>query len=45
MPYEVRVEKLHMRPDRADVILPAALVVEKLVRAAKIQRVFTPTWG
>ena len=40
-----RISRLHMRPDRADVILPAALVVQKLMEAAKVRRVLTPHVG
>jgi exopolyphosphatase/guanosine-5'-triphosphate,3'-diphosphate pyrophosphatase len=44
-PYEARVKKLGLRPDRADVILPAAWVVEKLIQATGVQIVFTPHVG
>lgn len=44
-PYEDRVKRIGMRPDRADVILPAAVVVEKLIRAAGVRRVQTPHVG
>jgi len=43
--YEDRVRKFGLRPDRADVILPAAIVVEKLIRSAGVHRVWTPGVG
>lgn len=40
-----RVEELRLRPDRADVILPAALVYRHFVRLARTQHVVVPSVG
>jgi exopolyphosphatase/guanosine-5'-triphosphate,3'-diphosphate pyrophosphatase len=40
-----RIEKLKLRPDRADVILPAALVVQAILRQANIERLLIPHVG
>lgn len=45
MSYNQRVEKLKLRPDRADVILPAAMVVQAVLRQAKIDRLVIPQVG
>ena len=40
-----RVTKLEMRPDRADVIVPAALVVQTVMRQAGVERILIPYVG
>ncbi len=40
-----RIEKLKMRPDRADVILPAALVVLTVMRQAQLEKLLIPHVG
>ena len=40
-----RIEKLKMRPDRADVILPAALVVHTVLRQAGLDKLLIPNVG
>ena len=32
--YQERVQQLKLRPDRADVIVPAALIIQKILRIA-----------
>ncbi len=43
--YEDRILKLGLRPDRADVILPASLVLQKILQVAKANRVYIPHVG
>ena len=43
--FNERVEKLRLRPDRADVILPAALVYLSFAKMAKTQWLYTPGVG
>jgi exopolyphosphatase/guanosine-5'-triphosphate,3'-diphosphate pyrophosphatase len=45
MTIKERIEKLQMRPDRADVILPAALIVQSAMRLAGIERLLIPYVG
>lgn len=40
-----RIAKLEMRPDRADVIVPAALVVQAILRQASVHRLLMPAVG
>lgn len=40
-----RVEKLGLRPDRADVILPAAMLVQTIMRQAETERIVIPSVG
>jgi exopolyphosphatase/guanosine-5'-triphosphate,3'-diphosphate pyrophosphatase len=40
-----RIEKMKMRPDRADVILPAALVVQAILRQADLDKLLIPQVG
>lgn len=40
-----RITKLEMRPDRADVIIPAALVVQATLRQASVHRLLIPYVG
>ncbi|MCX8062943.1 MAG: HD domain-containing protein, partial [Anaerolineales bacterium] len=42
---EERVQKLHLRPDRADVLLPAAVVLRMIASVAKVKEVLTPAIG
>jgi exopolyphosphatase/guanosine-5'-triphosphate,3'-diphosphate pyrophosphatase len=43
--YEERVGRLGLRPDRADVILPAATVLLKVLEVAKMGRIYIPNVG
>ncbi len=43
--YEQRVQELGLRPDRADVIVPAALVLRTVMRAVRISEVLVPGVG
>lgn len=43
--YEERVRQLHLRPDRADVIVPAAIVLHKVVRLAGVDELHIPGVG
>jgi exopolyphosphatase/guanosine-5'-triphosphate,3'-diphosphate pyrophosphatase len=45
MSYRERVDKLHLREDRADVILPAALVYERLALLARVEVIHVPFVG
>lgn len=40
-----RIEKLGLRPDRADVIVPAAMVVQTIMRQAETQKILIPSVG
>lgn len=40
-----RIEKLALRPDRADVILPAAFLVQTIMRQAETQKIAIPSVG
>lgn len=40
-----RIEKLKMRPDRADVILPAAMLVQTILRQAETRKILIPSVG
>jgi exopolyphosphatase/guanosine-5'-triphosphate,3'-diphosphate pyrophosphatase len=40
-----RIEKWHLRPDRADVIVPAVLVVKIILRQCSLQKIITPGVG
>lgn len=40
-----RIEKLHLRPDRADVILPAAVLVQTIMRQAETEKILIPSVG
>lgn len=40
-----RIEKLEMRPDRADVIVPAALIVSTILRQAGVEKLLIPHVG
>ncbi|MFS4460918.1 hypothetical protein [Bdellovibrio sp. HCB2-146] len=40
-----RIDKLHLRPDRADVIVPAAVLVQTIMRQAETQKLLIPRVG
>jgi exopolyphosphatase / guanosine-5'-triphosphate,3'-diphosphate pyrophosphatase len=42
MTIEERIQKLHLRPDRADVIVPAAIVLKRIVEQADVDEVTIP---
>lgn len=43
--YKERIEKLGLRPDRADVILPATLLVLTILRQARVEKIMIPNVG
>jgi exopolyphosphatase/guanosine-5'-triphosphate,3'-diphosphate pyrophosphatase len=45
MTYEQRIQELGLRPDRADVIVPASAVLQKIVRIAGVKEVMVPHVG
>lgn len=45
MTYEQRIQELLLRPDRADVIVPAAIVVQKILSVAKVGEMLIPNVG
>jgi exopolyphosphatase/guanosine-5'-triphosphate,3'-diphosphate pyrophosphatase len=45
MTYEERIQQLRLRPDRADVIVPAAIVLQKVVKLAGMNEVQIPRVG
>ncbi len=45
MSYKDRMEKLELRPDRADVILPATLLVLTVLRQAHVEKIIIPNVG
>ena len=45
MSYEDRIDKFRLRPDRADVIIPASIVLTSLMRQGKIERLLIPKVG
>ena len=45
MSYQQRVDDLDLRPDRADVILPASIIYAKLGRLAGVDRIHVPGVG
>lgn len=45
MTYEERVQQLRLRPDRADVIVPASIVLQKIVKQAGVNEVQIPAVG
>ena len=40
-----RIRKLKLRPDRADVIMPAAILIEKILELAAVDRILVPRVG
>lgn len=45
MTYEERIQELKLRPDRADVIVPASVVLQKIVKLADVDEVLIPNVG
>lgn len=45
MSIKERIDKLHMRPDRADVILPAAMLVQTVMKQASLEKLLIPHVG
>lgn len=45
MTIEERIQQLRLRPDRADVIVPAAIVLQKIVQEAGVDEVVIPGIG
>lgn len=45
MTYEERIQQLRLRPDRADVIVPASIVLQKIVKQAGVDEVQIPCVG
>jgi len=45
MSYEERIQQLRLRPDRADVIVPASVVMQKIVKLANVDEVLIPNVG
>jgi len=43
--YQERIERLDLKPDRADVIIPAAKIFLSVMKSADIERVFVPQVG
>jgi exopolyphosphatase / guanosine-5'-triphosphate,3'-diphosphate pyrophosphatase len=43
--YEERIQKLKLRPDRADVILPASIVLHMIAREAGVKQISIPNVG
>ena len=43
--FEERIQELRLRPDRADVIVPAAIVLQKIVQQAGVNEVVIPGVG
>lgn len=40
-----RIEKIGLRPDRADVIIPAAMIVQTVMRQAETEKILIPNVG
>jgi exopolyphosphatase/guanosine-5'-triphosphate,3'-diphosphate pyrophosphatase len=45
IPLKERIEKMGMRPDRADVIVPAAKIFQTIMKAAGIESIIAPKVG
>jgi exopolyphosphatase/guanosine-5'-triphosphate,3'-diphosphate pyrophosphatase len=45
MTFEERIQELHLRPDRADVIVPAAIVIQKIMKQAGVEEMQIPGVG
>jgi len=45
MTFEERIQDLLLRPDRADVIVPASMVLQKIVKQAGVEEVLIPCVG
>jgi len=45
MTFEERIQELRLRPDRADVIVPASIVLQTIMRQARVDEVHVPQVG
>ena len=45
MTFEERIQDLHLRPDRADVIVPAAIVIQRIMKQAGVDELQIPGVG
>jgi exopolyphosphatase/guanosine-5'-triphosphate,3'-diphosphate pyrophosphatase len=45
MSFAERMQELRLRPDRADVIVPAAIVLQTIIRQAGVEQVLVPNVG
>lgn len=45
MSFDERVSELRLRPDRADVIVPASMVLQKIVKQARVEEILIPRVG
>jgi exopolyphosphatase/guanosine-5'-triphosphate,3'-diphosphate pyrophosphatase len=45
MTFEERIQDLHLRPDRADVIVPASIVLQKIMKQAGVEEIVVPSVG
>lgn len=43
--YSQRIKELKLKPDRADVIIPAAMVVDLLMRQCEVDKIYIPQVG
>lgn len=43
--FEERIEKLELRPDRADVIMPASIMIQELMKQADVKELHIPRVG
>lgn len=43
--YEERIERLGLKPDRADVIVPAAKIFLTVMKTADIDKIYVPQIG
>ena len=43
--FEYRMREMGLRPDRADVIVPAAIVLQRIVRQAAVDKIMVPRVG
>ncbi len=43
--FEERVQQLRLRPDRADVIVPAAIILQEIIKVAGIEQIEIPKVG
>jgi exopolyphosphatase/guanosine-5'-triphosphate,3'-diphosphate pyrophosphatase len=43
--FEERVQELRLRPDRADVIVPAAIIIQKILKQAGVDEILIPHVG
>jgi len=45
MTFDQRIQELRLRPDRADVIVPAAIVIQKILKVAGVTEMHIPSVG